>query len=204
MQRGVATTSVASKKPRAKQEEEEPTEVVPNLQNGSASKIAPAAPIQTGANDKEDWEEEVSAEEAALQAIFERLQDKGEKEIARVIKVGSSMFWCLDANISQSIEFDRRLALSFPKLELNQGIRDQILAFALDEDDPNVAVLPVSSGDDKTLQRLFVAWHILLHLGFSEERIRACLISGIKEEEGWEEALNWVRPPPSTRIWLRL
>ncbi len=38
-------------------------------------------------NVKEDWEDEKVIEEAALQGLVERLQDKGEKEVARVLKV---------------------------------------------------------------------------------------------------------------------
>lgn len=36
---------------------------------------------------QEDWEEDKgSQEDAALQGLVERLQDKGEKEIARILK----------------------------------------------------------------------------------------------------------------------
>jgi hypothetical protein len=36
---------------------------------------------------KEDWEDEQSTEEAALQALVDKLHDKGEKEISRILKV---------------------------------------------------------------------------------------------------------------------
>lgn len=36
----------------------------------------------------------------------------------------------------KTIEFDKRLAASFPKLEINQDIRDRVLALALEEDTP--------------------------------------------------------------------
>jgi ATP-dependent RNA helicase DHX29 len=47
---------------------------------------------------------------------------------------------------------------------------------------------------DKTLLRLFIAYAVLLHLGFSKERVVQCLLGGL--EEGWEDALEW--------MWLHL
>ncbi|EAL23696.1 hypothetical protein CNBA3430 [Cryptococcus deneoformans B-3501A] len=138
-----------------------------------------------------DWEHEEGAEEAALQSLVDRLQDKAEKEVARIVK---------------AIEYDSRLAASFPKLDINQAIRDTALELALEEekaacqdtDHPPVVTFPSTtvSDSDKGLLRYFVAYHVLQNLGFRQERIEQCLLQGIKEGEGWEEALEW--------MWLHL
>ena len=84
---------------------------------------------------KEDWEDEKHAEEALLQALVDRLDDKGEKEVARVLKVSSpvcDVSRC--AEFAQTIEFDKRLSASFPKLEINRDTRDRVLALALEDE----------------------------------------------------------------------
>ncbi|OXB39837.1 DEAH box polypeptide 36, partial [Cryptococcus neoformans] len=134
---------------------------------------------------------EESAEEVALQGLVDRLQDKAEKEVARIVK---------------AIEYDRRLAVSFPKLDINQAIRDTALELALEEekaacqdpDHPPVVTFPSTtvSDSEKGLLRYFIAYHVLQNLGFRQERIEQCLLQGIKEGEGWEEALEW--------MWLHL
>lgn len=45
---------------------------------------------------------------------------------------------------------------------------------------------------DKNLLRLFVAFHVLAKLGFSEGRISQCLLEGLEEGGGWDEAIDWV------------
>lgn len=45
---------------------------------------------------------------------------------------------------------------------------------------------------DKKYSRIFVAYHVLAQLGFTEERITQCISEGLKEGDGWEEALDWV------------
>jgi len=47
------------------------------------AKEAPAKPETA-----QDWEAENYVEEQSLQALVERLNDKGEKEVTRVVKVG--------------------------------------------------------------------------------------------------------------------
>jgi ATP-dependent RNA helicase DHX29 len=49
---------------------------------------------------------------------------------------------------------------------------------------------------DKTLLRLFITYSVLAQLGFSEARITQCLLSGLEDNEGWEEASEW--------MWLHL
>ena len=160
VQRSVATTSVASKKPAAEALLDE------TAQNGtsdnerasssnhtllqaklhSTSRTAdtqrnpsPQPAAGHGKPVENDWEDEKVIEEAALQAMVERLHDKGEKEVARVLKVRSpfeigSEKGNANLHCSQSIEYDKRLAASFPRLEINQDIRDRVLELALEDE----------------------------------------------------------------------
>jgi hypothetical protein len=60
---------------------------------------------------------------------------------------------------------------------------------------------------EKALLRYFVTWHVLSRLGISEERIRQCLLYGMGENDGWEEALEWVSYAALLRsrlIWLQM
>lgn len=63
-----------------------------------------------------------------------------------------------------------------------------------DLDHPPVVTFPSTSvsESEKDLLRYFIAYHVLENLGFRQERIEQCLLHGIKEGEGWEEALEWV------------
>ena len=107
--RGVATTSVASKK----LSKEEGTESIPEddvplksgqlpsgIANGFLDGAGPvdhqslrdegskgsmnALPAPEGQT--EDWEDEKLAEQAALQQLVDRLHEKGEKEVSRILK----------------------------------------------------------------------------------------------------------------------
>ena len=40
--------------------------------------------------------------------------------------------------------------------------------------------------------RVYVAYKVLLRLGFAVGRIEECLTRGIKETETWEAAIEWV------------
>lgn len=196
---------MASKKLPVKQEQEDLVELPPTAEKTQSDGVEPARKDGAGASaGVEDWEIEVSPEEAALQAVFERLQDKGEKEVMRALKVSLVRILTLEIDEPQAIEFDRRMALSFPKLEINRNIRDEILAFALEEDGAAEMPRTINSADDKVLLRYFVAWHVLEHLGFRPNRILQCLTGGIGEEEGWEEAVNWVSRSLSSRTRLIL
>lgn len=63
-----------------------------------------------------------------------------------------------------------------------------------DHDHSPVVTFPSTSvsESEKGLLQYFVAYHVLQNLGFRQERIEQCLLQGIKEGEGWEEALEWV------------
>lgn len=138
VQRGFATTSVASKKvDKSKEEPEKENAQAGAAEPTAAEAAAPAA--EDGGKPKDDWEDEKSSEELALQELVERLHEKGEKEVSRILKVCPSRDWHhghLSLTAMQAIGFDKRLASSFPKLEINQDIRDRVLQLALQEEAP--------------------------------------------------------------------
>jgi len=57
--------------------------------------------IQPHSNVKDDWEDEKSAEEIALQSLVDRLHEKGEREVTRIVKVSLDPCWT-DARPSTS------------------------------------------------------------------------------------------------------
>lgn len=111
---------------------------------------------------------------------------------------------------TKAIEYDKRIAAGYTPLNLDHGLRDQILSLAIEDspvsvdsvDDP--APFPTktlnrastANEHDKTLLRLFITYNVLARLGFSEARITQCLLTGLEDGEGWEEALEW--------MWLHL
>ena len=146
---------------------------------------------------KEDWEDERAVEDAAMQTLVERLHEKGEKEVSRVLKVRQMPG--LAKLIKQAIEYDKRLAVSFPRLDINPDIRQRILDLALDDDAVGEGQVvrsikgtasPVDR--DKALIRLFVTLQVLQRLGFSDERIEESVMKGVGDGEGWEKAIEWV------------
>ena len=46
--------------------------------------------------------------------------------------------------------------------------------------------------EDQALVRVYVAYKVLMRLGFTVGRIEECLTRGIKETETWEAAIEWV------------
>lgn len=112
--RGVATTSIASKKVieddnvkivdeadiHARTAVPSAIEIEGNIApdvstNGSRGQAE--QPVQSV---KEDWEDEKAIEEAALQSLVERLHDKGVKEVSRVLKVWFERMVVIELTIS--------------------------------------------------------------------------------------------------------
>lgn len=89
--RGFATTS-QPKKP-APVVEEPPEPEVPAVdesdkqKDGPSNGAAKAGEEKNGTAGQDDWEDEFELEEGIYQGYVERLQEKGEKEINRIIKV---------------------------------------------------------------------------------------------------------------------
>lgn len=109
VQRGFATTSVASKKAveQAKADAEAKLEAEQSAQQTSASESATGTHSPTsgpaGAITAEkplagadapgadaSWDDDTALEEVAMQGLMDRLQDRGEKEVNRIMKVSKS------------------------------------------------------------------------------------------------------------------
>lgn len=216
VQRGFATTSVASKKAveQAKAEAEAKLEAEQSAQQASASGTTTGAqtPVDGAGGPKAaadntsiapepaSWDDDVALKEVALQGLMVRLQDRGEKEVNRIIKVSP---YARTKPTNQSIEFEKRMAAPFPELRIHESIRDEALAMALEEEgtasneaDPSYRKPLVegnaASDNDKALLRLFITYQVLKRLGFSEARVLECIDQGLGEGDGWEEALDWV------------
>lgn len=103
--RGFATTSIASKKKQEETVEPEvsaeskSSDIVTHDSNaqpttaGSSLTVAQAGQPTNGI--KEDWEDEALAQQQALQGLVDRLYEKGEKEVSRIIKVRMVCLWQL-------------------------------------------------------------------------------------------------------------
>jgi ATP-dependent RNA helicase DHX29 len=91
-QRGIATTSVASKKQVEDAKAVKEAEATAQAEQEAAAaappaEVAPSLEDSPTSGDTHDWEAENYVEEQSLQALVERLNDKGEKEVTRVVKV---------------------------------------------------------------------------------------------------------------------
>jgi hypothetical protein len=91
VQRGFATTSVAPKKPAVSEEQAPVTQDTGASSSTNATNHhgATTTPVSTEASqpEKEDWEDEKAVEQAALQSLVDKLHEKGEKEVSRILKV---------------------------------------------------------------------------------------------------------------------
>lgn len=93
-QRGVATTSVASKKQveDAKAVKEAEAAAVAEKEAAAVADVPEAAESLVkdhpeGSNTAADWEDDGYVEKQTLQSLVDRLNDKGDKEVTRVVKV---------------------------------------------------------------------------------------------------------------------
>jgi hypothetical protein len=110
-QRGVATTSVASKKQveDAKAVKEAEAAALAE-QEASSTTIAQEAPSGSapegskGSNAAADWEDDGYVEKQALQSLVDRLNDKGDKEVTRVVKVGYDDWRPSDSSLSSTTD----------------------------------------------------------------------------------------------------
>lgn len=68
------------------------------------------------------------------------------------------------------------------------------LASALSEEESGIKSLPSAVGaeEDKVLLRLYITHQVLRQLGFSEQRAEQCIREGLRDGEGWSEAVEWV------------
>ncbi|CAK9781148.1 P-loop containing nucleoside triphosphate hydrolase protein [Cutaneotrichosporon oleaginosum] len=199
LNRGFATTSVQSKKAKGQKittdVDQQPAEVNEASQpsehessksggnDGSQQLAAATTSTETG----DDWESEQAIEDGIYQALVDRLQEKADKEVSRIVK---------------SLEQEKRWAASFPPLRINDHVRDQALQYAREdlggEDAGSKSLSPSAntSDGDKILLRTYVASEVLSWMGFSERRIEECILRGLGDGQGWAEAEEW--------MWLHL
>ncbi|WVN88411.1 uncharacterized protein L203_103620 [Cryptococcus depauperatus CBS 7841] len=186
VQRGFATTSMSSKKPTPSIAESGPKDEEQGPEEALKEDLTDAKD-PNGEEKAAEWDDDEVLEQNALQTLVDRLQEKGEKEVTRIIK---------------GIELDRRLASSFPDVMFDKNLRDEALEMALGAekaaslDSPHgpIKTFPSLSAaeTEKGLLRFFITYQVLQRLGFGNERIHQCILEGIKEGGGWEEAIEWM------------
>ncbi|KAI0274610.1 hypothetical protein BC834DRAFT_1069 [Gloeopeniophorella convolvens] len=113
-----------------------------------------------------------TAEEQSMQDLIDKLQEKAEKEIVRMVK---------------AIETDRRLSGSLPLADLDARIVNQILSMAR-EPRSSEATRLTDDSDDKVLARLGITYGVLRRLGYTEDVVERCLraIDSIDLDDAYE------------------
>ncbi|KAH9054904.1 hypothetical protein EDB87DRAFT_1767048 [Lactarius vividus] len=132
-----------------------------NAAKATSSRIAVTSAPQTAPLEQGDAKGE--------EGIVDKLQEKTEKEIVRTVKV---------------IETERRFSNTFPLLDLDGSIVNEILALARDSQHGKAANI----SDHSALSRLGITYGVLRRLGYSEELVECCLrfIDGVDLEEAHE------------------
>jgi len=110
-QRGVATTSVASKKQveDAKAVKEAEAAAVAEKDAAAVADVPEVAESLVkdrpeGSNTVADWEDDGYVEKQTLQSLVDRLNDKGDKEVTRVVKVSHLSIALSDSSLSSTID----------------------------------------------------------------------------------------------------
>ena len=94
----MATTSVASKKQVEDAKAVKEAEATAIVEKETATAVPdqaddlPTSEFPNTVKPSQDWEDDNYVEQQSLQALVERLNDKGEKEVTRVVKV-SNFCW---------------------------------------------------------------------------------------------------------------
>lgn len=168
VERGYATTSIPKKAPTAAPPAEESAEA-PDTREENV--------------EKSDAIPSVSAQDenvAVLQRLVDKFQEKTEKEITRTLK---------------SIDYDKRMAKTFPLLDVDQTVVDEVIeliAAGYSQDKLKLPDMP----RDKLTSQIGITYGVLRRLGFSEELVLKCL----RESSGveLEQALDWIYAHCST------
>ncbi|KAH8120418.1 P-loop containing nucleoside triphosphate hydrolase protein [Phellopilus nigrolimitatus] len=163
VERGFATTSIPKKAPVAVAVPEETTDAIADEADAANADVKAPEPV-------------LDDNTASLQRLVEKLQDKTEKEILRTLK---------------TIEYDRRMTKGLPRLELDQGLEDEINALIANCDSQDKARLPGGQASrDKLLAQLGITYGVLRRLGFQDDVVLKCL----KEASGVEldQAFDWL------------
>ncbi|TFK76976.1 P-loop containing nucleoside triphosphate hydrolase protein [Pluteus cervinus] len=160
--RGYAVTSIPKKVEPPPENVEEPVEVEnPN-----------AGADQRPSVSSEQVEQTDSARDPLLQAKFENLQDKTDREISRTLK---------------AIAVDRRESRHFQRVGLDQILLEAILNFALERGYLRKTKL-ATDAEDKLLGKLGVTYGVLRRLALPEENVTGCLqdINGVELEDAYD------------------
>ncbi|KAG8906193.1 hypothetical protein FRB99_007409 [Tulasnella sp. 403] len=173
-----AVRQVPNSSKKAPESEDSDTKSSSERNASSAQSRGPSSAHGTkGTSQASSQIDQLDEENLRLQELVTKLQDKTEKEINRTIK---------------AIEFDRRQAKTYYRLDISRALREKVLELAKSEDADNDRARSRSFEDpeEKLLPRLGVTYGVLRRLGFSETRVEECLnsISGID----LEEALTWL------------
>ncbi|KAH8086830.1 hypothetical protein HD553DRAFT_340801 [Filobasidium floriforme] len=189
--RGFATTSQPKKAVPVVEEAPEAEEPVVNESNnlkdgkpgGGAKagdqKNGTAADGKAAATGEDDWENEFELEEGIYQGYVERLQEKGEKEINRIIK---------------AIDFDRRMNKGYITLNLEESLQEELLELnktTVRRPAEPLKIPTTQQEKEKTLLKLYINFGVLTRLGYQEEKVLKCL-EVVGEKGGWEEGLDWL------------
>lgn len=187
-QRGFATVSIPKKVAAEDAAAPEPATapqpsvVPPASSNGhvAARSREPSAPPEQNssagqANAVDSWEDD--SERTRLQQLVEPVRSAAEKESARTLK---------------TIEFERRLAKSYSRFELDskdeRDLAGRVLALAREED--SSAAITAAEADVRALQRVATLDSILTQLGFSRERIQECMLAARSLEQ--RDVFDWL------------
>ncbi|KIY45455.1 pre-mRNA-splicing factor ATP-dependent RNA helicase prp22 [Fistulina hepatica ATCC 64428] len=172
--RGFATVSVPKKVVPADDPPEQPA-----LDNAAVDADKLAQNASSNGHSDQRRSDSLSSEDAALQMLVDKYQERTEKEITR------SRF----DSAQQAIQVDRRFAMTFPTLDLDPALREQILALALKEsviEDKR----PLDDSEDKALAKLGITYGVVRRLGFSDARVLECM-SSISEVD-LDGAFGWL------------
>lgn len=108
-QRGVATTSVASKKQVEDAKAVKEAEAAAVADKEAVADVPEAAGLLVkdrpeGSNTAADWEDDGYVEKQTLQSLVDRLNDKGDKEVTRVVKVSHLSITLSNSSLSSMID----------------------------------------------------------------------------------------------------
>lgn len=216
VQRGYGTTSVPTKKAKAEAEaaasaaaSEPEADTAPVPQAEIVAQPAADRPPQTlnsqgpkaalpllEDGQADSWDNDQTLEQAVLQGLVDRLQERSDKEVSRVLKVGHRHSTSLTL---KAIEFDARFAASFPRLTMDERTRSEILSYAIQDYEEasgqqtrGLPPDPSQPYGDKTLSRVYVAYQVLLRSGFPSDRVKQYILEGMVQGQGWQEGFEWV------------
>ncbi|KAI5452547.1 hypothetical protein NCC49_000709 [Naganishia albida] len=126
-----------------------------------------------------DWEDDAKLEQGVYQGYVERLQDKGDREVAKILK---------------TIDFDKRTKKGYIRLDIEPSLRDEILEADRERRAEKTARVSISSdptAKEKQLLRMYIIYRVLTKLGYPEATVLECL-KCLGEKDNWEDGLNWL------------